>query len=90
MVAETEEHAFVVRAAWLEPGMAPYFGSIEYMRAENFREFVGALNRWGAPSENQVYADTDGNIGYKPAGRFPKRDNWDGLMPVPGDGSDLR
>ena len=63
--------------------MAPYFGSIEYMRAQNFREFVDALNRWGAPSENQVYADTKGNIGYKPAGRFPKRDNWDGLMPVP-------
>ncbi len=87
VVAETKTHAFVVRAAWLEPGMAPYFGSIEYMRAENWREFVGALNRWGAPSENQVYADTDGNIGYKPAGRFPKRDNWDGLMPVPGDGN---
>ena len=86
VVAETKDHAFVVRAAWLEPGMAPYFGSIEYMRASNFREFVGALNRWGAPSENQVYADVDGNIGYKPAGRFPKRDNWDGLMPVPGDG----
>ena len=87
VVAETKTHAFVVRAAWLEPGMAPYFGSIEYMRAENWREFVGALNLWGAPSENQVYADTDGNIGYKPAGRFPKRDNWDGLMPVPGDGN---
>ena len=86
VVAETKKHAFVVRAAWLEPGMAPYFGSIEYMRAQNFREFVSALNRWGAPSENQVYADTEGNIGYKPAGRFPKRDNWDGLMPVPGDG----
>ena len=86
VIAETKKHAFAVRAAWLEPGMAPYFGSIEYMRAENFREFVGALNRWGAPSENQVYADVDGNIGYKPAGRFPKRDNWDGLMPVPGDG----
>ena len=56
------------------------------MRAQNFREFVGALNRWGAPSENQVYADIEGNIGYKPAGRFPKRDNWDGLLPVPGDG----
>lgn len=86
VIAETERYAFVVRAAWLEPGMAPYFGSIEYMRAQNFREFVGALNRWGAPSENQVYADAEGNIGYKPAGRFPKRDNWDGLMPVPGDG----
>jgi penicillin amidase len=36
------------------------------------------LNRWGAPSENQVYADVDGNIGYKPVGLFPKRTNWDG------------
>jgi penicillin amidase len=87
IISETKKHAFAVRAAWLEPGMSPYFGSIEYMRAQNFREFVGALNRWGAPSENQVYADTDGNIGYKPAGRFPKRDNWDGLLPVPGNGS---
>jgi len=86
VVAETKTHAYAVRAAWLESGMAPYFGSIEYMRAHNFREFVGALNRWGAPSENQVYADIEGNIGYKPAGRFPVRKNWDGLLPVPGDG----
>jgi len=78
--------AFALRAAWLEPGMAPYFGSLEYMRAENWREFVAALNRWGAPSENQVFADTEGNIGYKPAGLFPKRVNFDGLLPVPGDG----
>ena len=87
VIYETKKHAFGVRAAWLEPGMAPYFGSIEYMRAKDFRTFVAALNRWGAPSENQVYADIKGNIGYKPAGRFPKRDNWDGLLPVPGDGT---
>jgi penicillin amidase len=78
--------AFAVRAAWLEPGMAPYFGSIEYMRADNWHEFLGAMNRWGAPSENQVYADTDGNIGYKPAGLTPIRKNYDGLLPVPGNG----
>lgn len=86
VVAETDSHAFVVRAAWLEPGMSPYFGSIEYMRAQNWREFEAALNRWGAPAENQVYADIEGNIGYKPAGRFPVRANWDGLLPVPGNG----
>lgn len=86
VVYETEELAFAVRAAWLEPGMAPYFGSVEYMRASNWREFLAALNRWGAPSENQVFADTDGNIGYKPAGLFPRRNGWDGLLPVPGDG----
>jgi penicillin amidase len=85
-VDREHKRAYAVRAAWLEPGMAPYFGSIEYIRARNWREFVGALNRWGAPAENQVYADVDGNIGYKPAGLFPKRTAFDGLMPVPGDG----
>ncbi len=86
VIYENGAHAYAVRAGWLEPGMAPYFGSVEYMRAQNWREFLGALNRWGAPSENQVYADVDGNIGYKPAGLFPNRPNWDGLLPVPGDG----
>jgi penicillin amidase len=38
------------------------------------------------PSENQVYADSDGNIGWIAAGRIPLRTNWDGLLPVPGDG----
>jgi penicillin amidase len=82
----TNHRAYAARAGWLEPGMAPYFGSIEYMRANDWREFAAALNRWGAPSENQVYADIDGNIGYKPVGLFPRRTNWDGLLPVPGDG----
>ncbi|MDA0955958.1 MAG: penicillin acylase family protein, partial [Proteobacteria bacterium] len=86
VVFEEANRLWVVRAAWLEPGMAPYFGSVEYMRAKNWRGFVAALNRWGAPSENQVYADRDGNIGYKPAGLLPRRRNYDGLLPVPGDG----
>ncbi|WP_247881291.1 penicillin acylase family protein [Skermanella sp. TT6] len=85
-VDEATNKAYAVRAAWLEPGMAPYFGSIDYMRAENWDEFLAAMNRWGSPSENQVYADTDGNIGWKPGGLTPVRPNWDGLLPVPGDG----
>jgi penicillin G amidase len=86
VVYRTEHRLYAVRAAWLEPGMAPYFGSVEYMRAQNWREFLGAMNRWGAPAENQVYADVDGNIGYKPGGLFPRRSQWDGLLPVPGNG----
>ena len=75
-----------LRAAWLEPGMAPYLGSIEYIRARNWDQFLAAMNRWGAPSENQVYADIHGNIGWKPGGLAPIRPNWDGLLPVPGNG----
>jgi penicillin G amidase len=78
--------AFAVRAAWLQPGMAPYLGSMDYMRARDWDEFLGAINRWGAPPENQVYADTDGNIGWKTGGLTPIRPNWDGTLPVPGDG----
>jgi penicillin G amidase len=78
--------AFALRAAWLDAGMAPYFGSIEYMRARNWEEFEAAMNRWGAPGENQVYADRTGSIGWIPAGLTPIRPNWDGLTPVPGDG----
>ncbi|MPZ89924.1 MAG: penicillin acylase family protein, partial [Nitriliruptorales bacterium] len=78
--------AFAVRAAWLEPGMAPYLGSMDYMRARNWDEFLAAMNRWGAPPENQVYADPRGAIGWKPAGLTPIRPNWNGTLPVPGDG----
>lgn len=78
--------ALAVRTAWMAPGMAPYFGSIDYMRARDFEGFRRAMARWGAPSENQVYADTDGNIGWVAGGLAPLRPNWDGLLPVPGDG----
>ena len=81
-----KDRAYAVRSAWFEPGMAPYFGSIDYMFATNFQEFRQAMARWGAPSENQVYADAKGNIGWVAGGLAPVRPNWDGLMPVPGDG----
>ncbi len=81
-----KNRAYAVRSAWMEPGMAPYFGSIDYMRAKNWDQFLAAMNRWGAPTENQVYADKSGNIGWVPGGLAPKRPNWDGLLPVPGDG----
>ncbi|MGD9990395.1 MAG: penicillin acylase family protein [Dehalococcoidia bacterium] len=86
VVRATETHAFAVRAAWLEPGMAPYLGSVDYMRATDFESFGAAMNRWGAPAENQIYADVHGNIAWKAAGLTPRRPNWDGTLPVPGDG----
>jgi penicillin amidase len=85
-IDKDKRRAFALRAAWLDPGMAPYFGSIEYMYAKNFADFRSSLAHWGAPAENQIYADNKGNIGWVVAGRSPLRPNWDGLLPVPGDG----
>ena len=81
-----KRRAYAVRSGWLEPGMSPYFGSLDYMRAKDFKTFKAALVNWGAPTLNQVYADTKGNIGWAATGLAPKRPNWDGLLPVPGDG----
>lgn len=78
--------AYALRSASFEPGMAPYFGSIDYMDARDFPAFKRALAKWGAPSENQLYADVAGNIGWVTGGLVPVRPNWDGLLPVPGDG----
>lgn len=84
---ESKHVAASIGAAWLEPGAAPYLGSIEYMRAETIEEFVQAMNRWATPPENQIVADTEGNIAWKPGGIVPIRHNWDGTLPVLGDGT---
>src|SRR5260370_8699152 len=83
---EANKRAFAVRSIWFEPGTSAYFGSSDYMTAKDWNGFLTAMRRWGAPSENQVYADTKGNIGWVAAGKTPRRVNYDGLMPVPGDG----
>lgn len=44
-------------------------------RAQNWTEFRGAARRFAVPSQNLVYADVDGNIGYQAPGRIPIRRN---------------
>jgi penicillin amidase len=85
-IEKEKNRAFAVRSAWLEPGTAPYYGAVRYMRAKNFDQFKEAIEYWGAPTVNHVYADVKGNIGWVPGGLAPIRPNWDGLLPVPGDG----
>jgi len=53
-------------------------------RAGNWEEFRAALAYWTVPSQNFVYADVDGNIGYQMPSRIPIRAKGEGLVPVPG------
>jgi penicillin amidase len=86
MVGEDGKHAFAMRSVWAEPGLSGYFGSSRLTHAKTWDDFKSASNAWGAPPLNLVYADIKGNIGWAASGRTPVRENWDGLMPVPGDG----
>ena len=83
---EDSKRALALRWVGAEPGTAGYLGSLSLDRAHNWREFEAAMPRWKVPSENIVYADRKGNIGEHSTGLAPHRTNYDGLLPVPGDG----
>jgi penicillin amidase len=53
-------------------------------QAHDWESFREALSYWDVPSQNFVYADVEGNIGYQAPGRIPIRATGDGTLPVPG------
>ena len=84
---DTENHkAYGLSAAWLDYGSAPYLASLRMNQAMTWEEFREACSYSRIPSENMVWADRDGNIGYQAVGVSPIRPNHSGLVPVPGDG----
>lgn len=57
-------------------------------RARNWDEFKGALKTYGGATQNFVYADVKGNIGWYAAGRIPIRRTGDGALPYDGSTTD--
>ena len=78
--------AYAVRAAWMEAGGAPYMASLRIDQATNWQEFRDGCSFSHIPGENMIWIDKKGDIGWQTVGVAPIRKNWDGLVPVPGDG----
>jgi penicillin amidase len=53
-------------------------------RAKDWTEFKNALKTYGGATQNFVYADVKGNIGWYAAGRIPIRKVRDGSLPYDG------
>lgn len=53
-------------------------------KATNWKEFRDALRHFGLPAQNFVYADVDGNIGYRTGGLLPVRKEKGPTLPYPG------
>ncbi|MEU0372485.1 penicillin acylase family protein [Streptomyces sp. NPDC006283] len=56
----------------------------ELNRAKDFQSFRKASRKFEVPSQNLIYADTKGNIGYQAPGKIPVRAEGDGSTPAPG------
>ena len=52
--------------------------------AQNWNEFREAAKILAVPSQNLIYADKQGVIGYQAPGVIPIRENYTGKWPVPG------
>jgi penicillin G amidase len=57
---------------------------LKYNQAGSWEEFRQALQDFDVPSQNFIYADVDGNIGYQTPGKIPIRSAGNGRLPVPG------
>ncbi|MHB9148628.1 MAG: penicillin acylase family protein [Thermoleophilia bacterium] len=67
-----EEFVLALRWTALEP--ANTLRSVRKMNvARDFEEFRAAARDWDVPSQNLLYADTAGNIGYQMPGKIPLR-----------------
>jgi penicillin G amidase len=52
--------------------------------ARDWAQFTGALRDFVSPSQNFVYGDVEGHIGYYAPGRIPTRASGDGSQPADG------
>lgn len=78
-----ENYAIALRWTALDPGNTLQ-SIFKINRAQNFEEFREAARDFVGPSQNLLYADVDGNIGYQMPGHIPIRNQTDGKFPVLG------
>lgn len=78
------DYAISLRWTALDPSPSVVDAALQLDLAQDFEGFRDALRLFAVPSQNVVYADRVGNIGYQAPGRIPIRENWDGRVPVPG------
>ena len=68
----------------LDPDDATLSSYLRLNEARNWSQFTEALRDYVAPSQNFVYADVDGHIGYYAPGHIPVRASGDGSLPAEG------
>jgi penicillin amidase len=84
IVFEKEGKRYALRWTALDPKVNNPDVTYLLDRAGNWKEFNEALEIFTAPTQNIVYADVDGHIGYHAAGVVPVRKSGDGSVPYDG------
>lgn len=84
IIFEGDGKRYAFRWTGLDPTKTNSNSSYLMNRARNWKEFNTALEAFTPPTQNIVYADVDGHIGYHAAGIVPIRKSGDGSVPYDG------
>lgn len=84
IIFEADGKRYALRWTALDPKLNRPDLQYAMNRAQNWKEFNAALESFTAPTQNIVYADVDGHIGYHAAGIVPIRKSGDGSVPYDG------
>jgi penicillin amidase len=84
IILEKDSKRYALRWTALDPKANNADSTSLVAHARNWKEFTAALRSFTAPTQNIVYADVDGHIGYYAAGVIPIRRSGDGSVPYDG------
>jgi len=84
IVFEKDGKRYALKWTALDPKLNHPDSTYSLNRARNWKEFNAALRSFTAPTQNIVYADSAGHIGYHAAGVVPIRKSGDGSVPYDG------
>jgi penicillin G amidase len=84
IILEKDGTRYALKWSLLDPATLQTGGIFHVNRARNWKDFAAALSTYRGPTQNFVYADVDGHIGYYGAGWIPIRKSGDGSVPYDG------
>ncbi len=88
VIVEADGKKYSLKWTALDPKNADFEAFFLVNRAKNWTDFTNALKTYGGATQNFVYADREGHIGWYAAGRIPIRQKGDGALPYDGATTD--
>ncbi len=88
IIIDTAGKKYALKWTALDPANNELEAFMLVNRAKDWNSFKSALKTYGGPTQNFVYADIKGNIGWYAAGKIPIRRKGDGAIPYSGASTD--
>ena len=84
IILDADGKRYALKWTAFDPKNTEFGTFFKLNRARNWKDFTSALEGYGGATQNFVYADTAGHIGWYAAGRIPVRSSGDGSVPFDG------